>query len=403
MFPILKKEFNSFFASPIAYLVIGVFLLMNGLFLWIFKDDFNILNAGFADLNPFFFLAPWLFLFLIPAITMKSFADELNSGTIELLKTKPISDWQIIMGKFWASLLLVVVALIPTFTYVYTIYQLGQPIGNIDFGSTIGSYMGLLFLAATYTAIGLFTSTLSKNQIVAFIISVFITFFLYYGFDAISNSLGNDLTIKKMGINEHFKSISRGVIDTRDLLYFLSVTVFFLYLTKMRLDNDKKIKNSIILIAGLLLLNSVNQSIYKRIDLTADQRYTLSKTTKNIVSKVEKHLFITVYLEGDFPSEFRRLQAETRQYIEELAAENSNIKINFEAPDHQREALVKRGILPSQLTVEEEGKLSEAIIFPWAEISYGNKSSIVSLLPNTILASQDEQLQKAIENLEYSF
>jgi len=234
---ILKKEFNSFFASPIDYLVIGVFLLINGLFLWIFKDDFNILNAGFADLNPFFFLSPWLFLFLIPAITMKSFADELNSGTIELLKTKPVSDWQIIMGKFWASLLLVVVALIPTLTYVYTIYQLGKPTGNIDFGSTIGSYMGLLFLAATYTAVGLFTSTLSKNQIVAFIVAVFITFFLYYGFDAISNSLGNDLTIKKMGINEHFKSISRGVIDTRDLLYFLSVTVFFLYLTKMRLDN----------------------------------------------------------------------------------------------------------------------------------------------------------------------
>jgi len=234
---ILKKEFNSFFASPIAYLVIGVFLLINGLFLWIFKDDFNILNAGFADLNPFFFLTPWLFLFLIPAITMKSFADEFNSGTIELLKTKPISDWQIIMGKFWASLLLVIVALIPTLTYVYTIYQLGKPIGNIDFGSTIGSYIGLLFLAATYTAIGIFTSTLSKNQIVAFIIAVFITFFLYYGFDAISNSLGNDLTIKKMGINEHFKSISRGIIDTRDLLYFLSVTVFFLYLTKMRLDN----------------------------------------------------------------------------------------------------------------------------------------------------------------------
>jgi len=234
---ILKKEFNSFFASPIAYLVIGVFLLINGLFLWIFKDDFNILNAGFADLNPFFFLSPWLFLFLIPAITMKSFADELNSGTIELLKTKPVSDWQLIMGKFWASLLLVVVALIPTLTYVYTIYQLGKPTGNIDFGSTIGSYMGLLFLAATYTAVGLFTSTLSKNQIVAFIVAVFITFFLYYGFDAISNSLGNDLTIKKMGINEHFKSISRGVIDTRDLLYFLSVTVFFLYLTKMRLDN----------------------------------------------------------------------------------------------------------------------------------------------------------------------
>ena len=239
MFPILRKEFNSFFASPSAYLVIGVFLLINGLFLWFFKDDFNILNAGFSDINPLFFLAPWVFIFLIPAITMKSFADEFNSGTIELLKTKPITDWQIVMGKFTASLLLVVIALIPTLTYVYTVYQLGNPVGNIDFGSTIGSYIGLLFLAATYTSIGLFTSTLSKNQIVAFILGVFITFFLFYGFDAISNSFENNaITIKKIGINEHFKSISRGVIDTRDILYFVSVSFFFLFITKTRLDNE---------------------------------------------------------------------------------------------------------------------------------------------------------------------
>ncbi|QNM86017.1 gliding motility-associated ABC transporter permease subunit GldF [Polaribacter pectinis] len=239
MIAILKKEFNSFFSSPIAYLVIGVFLLINGLFLWIFKDDFNILNAGFADINPFFFLAPWVFLFLIPAITMKSFADEFNNGTIELLKTKPISDWQIVLGKFWASLLLVVVALVPTLTYVFTVNELGNPVGNLDFGSTIGSYIGLLFLASTYTAIGLFTSTLSKNQIVAFILGVFITFILFYGFDSISNSFGNDsITIKKIGINEHFKSISRGVIDTRDVIYFLSVTFFFLFITKTRLENE---------------------------------------------------------------------------------------------------------------------------------------------------------------------
>jgi len=235
MFPILKKEFNSFFAGPIAYLVIGLFLLMNGLYLWVFKDDFNILNAGFSDLSPFFYMAPWLFLFLIPAITMKSFANEFSSGTIEILKTNPISDWQIVLGKFSASLLLVVVALVPTLTYVFSINELGDPVGNLDFGSTIGSYVGLLFLATTYTAIGLFTSTLSENQIVAFILGVFITFFLFYGFDAISNSVGNNLSIKKMGINEHFKSISRGVIDTRDILYFLSVTIFFLYITKTHL------------------------------------------------------------------------------------------------------------------------------------------------------------------------
>ena len=238
MIAILKKEFNSFFASPIAYLVIGVFLLINGLLLFLFKDDFNILNAGFADLNSFFFVTPWVFIFLIPAITMKSFADEFSSGTIELLKTKPISNWQIVLGKFWAVLLLVVIALLSTITYVYTVYQLANPIGNIDFGATIGSYIGLLFLAATYTAIGLFTSTLSKNQIVAFILGVFSTFFLFYGFDAISNSFDNNLTIQQIGINEHFKSISRGIIDTRDLVYFISVTIFFLFITKTRLENE---------------------------------------------------------------------------------------------------------------------------------------------------------------------
>ena len=169
---------------------------------------------------------------------MKSFADEFNNGTIELLKTKPISNWQIVLGKFWAALLLVVIALIPTITYVYTVYQLGNPIGNIDFGATIGSYIGLFFLAATYTAIGLFTSTLSKNQIVAFILGVFSTFFLFYGFDAISNSFDNNLTLQQIGINEHFKSISRGIIDTRDLVYFTSVTIFFLFITKTRLENE---------------------------------------------------------------------------------------------------------------------------------------------------------------------
>ena len=239
MFPILKKEFNSFFASPIAYLVIGLFLLVNGLFLWVFNDDFNILNAGFADLNNFFFLAPWILLFLIPAITMKTFADEFQSGTIEILKTRPISNWQIVLGKFFAALSLIVIAIIPTFVYVYSVNQLGNPVGNIDYGSTIGSYLGLFLLASSYASIGLFTSTLPKNQIVAFLLGVFIAFFFYYGFDAIADLFGSSsFTVKLFGMNEHFKSISRGVIDTRDILYFLSITIFFLFITKQKLTNE---------------------------------------------------------------------------------------------------------------------------------------------------------------------
>ena len=166
---------------------------------------------------------------------------------------------------------------------------------------------------------------------------------------------------------------------------------------------NKKLKNTTFLIVGLLVLNLINQSFYKRFDLTQDKRYTLSETTNTILSKVDKRLYITVYLEGDFPSEFKRLQVETRQYLEELVAKNSNIKIHFENPDNQREELIKKGMMPSQLTVEENGKLSEAIIFPWAEINFGEQTKIISLLPTAIVASQEEQLQKAIENLEYSF
>lgn len=166
---------------------------------------------------------------------------------------------------------------------------------------------------------------------------------------------------------------------------------------------NKKVKNSLLLLISLLVVNLCTQSFYKRIDLTADQHFTLSEASKKIISKVNETLFITVYLDGEFPSEFKRLQLETRQHLEELAAENAHIKIKFESPDQQLDALINRGMIPSKLTVEEAGKLSEAIIFPWAEISYQKKSTIVSLLSTTILSSQEEQLQNAIENLEYRF
>lgn len=404
MLPILKKEFNSFFSSPIAYLVIGVFLLMNGLFLWVFNDDFNILNAGFADLNSFFYLSPWILLFLIPAITMKIFSDEFQTGTIEILQTQPITNWQIVLGKFLASLLLIVIAIVPTTVYIYSISELGNPVGNIDLGSTFGSYLGLILLAASYAAVGLFTSTLSKNQIVAFILGVLIVFLLYYGFDATSSLFGNSsYTVQLFGMNEHFKSISRGVIDTRDLIYFLSVIGLFLFLTKQKLTQQKKTQHIVILIIGVLLLNAGNQQVYQRFDLTNDQRYTLSDVTQTILKNIDSPLSITVYLEGEFPSEFKRLQIETRQFLEELKAENSNIRIQFVDPEDQRERLIKAGMFPSQLTVEEDGKLSNAIIFPWAEVLYGKKRTIVPLLPDGVVQSQEQQFEAAIENLEYSF
>lgn len=242
MFAILKKEINTFFASPIGYLVIAVFLLLNGLFLWVFKGQFNILDNGFADLSSFFLLAPWILIFLVPAVTMRSFADEKKQGTLELLLTKPISQFYIVLGKYLGALVLIILALIPTILYVFTISELGNPIGNLDIGSVMGSYFGLLFLMGAYTAIGIFASSLSDNQIVAFITAVFICFFFYFGFEGLSGYklFGDSFYIESLGMESHFKSMSRGVIDTRDIIYFLSVTAFFIILTTLNIKRENQ-------------------------------------------------------------------------------------------------------------------------------------------------------------------
>lgn len=240
MFPILKKEIQSFFASPMGYLVIGVFLLVNGLFLWVFKGEFNILDYGFADLSGFFFLAPWVLVFLVPAVTMRSFSEEFKQGTLELLLTKPINRWQLVIGKYLGAFILIVIATLPTLLYIYTVYQLGEVKGNIDLGNALGSYLALLFMVSSFTAIGVFASTLTQNQIVAFIVAIFICFFMYFGFDGLGNftSEDSDFIMESLGMNWHFKNMSRGIIDTRDVIYFMSITMFFLLLTKLNIKKD---------------------------------------------------------------------------------------------------------------------------------------------------------------------
>ena len=237
---IIIREIKSFFGSPIGYLVISLFLISNGLFLWVFEGEYNILNSGFADLSPFFALAPAVLIFLIPAVTMRSFSDEKKQGTLELLLTKPVSIWQIATGKYLGSMLLISIAIIPTFLYVKVISDLGMPEGNIDMGSTIGSYLGLLLLISSYSAIGIFTSTLSENQIVAFIISITLCFFFYFGFESISQIFPKfQSQISSLGMQNHFKSIGRGVIDTRDVIYFVSITILFLSFTVYKLKSIK--------------------------------------------------------------------------------------------------------------------------------------------------------------------
>jgi ABC-2 type transport system permease protein len=231
MFSIYKKELGAFFSNATGYIVTGIFLLLTGLFLWVIPGDFNILESGYANADGLFVLAPWLFLFLCPAVCMRLFAEERQTGTWELLVTKPLSRLQLVLGKYFAGLTLVILALLPTAIYYFTVGYIAEPIWNVDAGAFWGSFIGLVLLAAVYAAIGTFASSLSKNQIVAFIVAVVVCFFMFYGFDLLSAFFikgESNQFIENLGIGAHYKSISRGVIDSRDVAYSVLTVMIFL-------------------------------------------------------------------------------------------------------------------------------------------------------------------------------
>jgi len=236
------KEINAFFSSLMGYIVIGVFLVVMGIMLW-FLPDFSLLEYDYATLDPFFELAPVVFAFLIPAVTMRSFSEERQTGTIELLATRPITDLRIVLGKYFAGLTLVVFALIPTVLYYFTVYQLGAPKGNLDSGAILGSYFGLLLLAGSFASIGIFASSLSPNQIVSFLLAILLCVLFHWGFFFFSKLpvfVGTlDDFIQHLGIDLHYERISKGVIDTRDLIYFFSLIAFFISLTLLSLERRK--------------------------------------------------------------------------------------------------------------------------------------------------------------------
>lgn len=238
----MLKEIRSFLNSITGYLVVVVYLLINSFMLWLFPGVFNILDGSYASIDNLFLISPWVFMFLIPAITMRMFADEKKAGTMELLLTRPLTDMQIVLSKFSAGLILVLFSVIPTLVYYISVYQLGNPIGNIDSGGTFGSYIGLIFLGASYVSIGVFASSLTENQIVAFLIGVFLCLIMYIGFDQLAelNIFGSaELFVLSLGISEHYTSMSRGVLDSRDILYFLTVIAFFSLATRLVIQSRK--------------------------------------------------------------------------------------------------------------------------------------------------------------------
>lgn len=418
---LIKKELLQFFGSLIAYMILVVFALISGLFLWFFDGNMNVLSGGYASLSAFFDLAPWLYLLLIPAITMRLFSEEVRSGTMELLFTRPVSVWQLITAKLFAAFFVVVLTLVLSLVYFFTIYQLGHPVGVMDFAATIGSYLGLLFLVLIFLSIGLFTSSLSENQIVAFILAVLLSFFLYSGFELLSDLISNvamSTFLSSLGISSHYESISRGVLDSRDFFYFLTITVVFLSLTRMALKWKRIIikfesKRLLPYLGALILLLILNQYRLFRLDFTAEKRYTLSSASVKILENMQGNMIAEVYLEGDMPPGFRRLKSAIEEKLADLQQFGKH-SIYVRKIDPYKEVsakdqkayfnrLFQEGIIPTDLRIRTEQGITTKLVFPTVVFHYGERSLVLNVLKNDPSLPPEENLNRSVEMLEFEF
>ncbi|WP_346863901.1 gliding motility-associated ABC transporter substrate-binding protein GldG [uncultured Draconibacterium sp.] len=419
MFSLLKKEIKTFLGSLIGYLAVLVFLLVSGLFLWVFPGTYNIPDNGYATLDGLFSLAPWLYLFLVPAITMRFFADEKRSGTIEILLTRPVSDFQLVLAKFLAGLVLVVFSLLPTLLYFLSVYLLGNPVGSIDVGATWGSFFGLFFLAIIYVAIGVFASALTDNQIVSFILSMAVSFLFYLGFEFAASSGVPYLleqTLNWFSINSHYLSASRGVIDLQDVVYFLGMTILFLYATGLVLRKGKlkagKAKLKVLFnVLGMLVLFFVSTNFLYRIDLTSDKRYSLSQVSKEIAAGIEEPVSIEFFLEGELEPGLKKLQNEVFEKIAVLNAySNKPLRLKITdlyaiASEEKREQLIEdlyaKGIVPTSFRHKTEKGVTTKLIFPGAVIRMGNKEVAVNFLKYNQDFSHEYNFNHSAESVEF--
>ncbi|WP_353127412.1 gliding motility-associated ABC transporter substrate-binding protein GldG [Parapedobacter pyrenivorans] len=419
MLTIYRKEIAAYFNALTGYLAVGLFLLATGLLLWVFPDT-SILAYGYASMESFFQISPYLFLFLIPAITMRSIAGEKSEGTWQLLLTRPIRRWEILLGKYFGSLSIVVLALLPTLIYYYAVYSLAMPIGNVDTGAVVGSYMGLLLLGSVFTAIGIFASAWSNNPIVAFLVALFGCLLLFYAADPLSQLQFLSpyaYEVSFLGIQSHYEAISRGVLDSRDLTYFLSVACCFLWGTQLLLTKSWKSRRQIVLqatavIIGTLLVNMLASFYFGRIDFTTEKRFTVSALTKQTVSELSQAVHITVLLDGQLPAGFERLKKATNDLLNDLNAySNGRLTISFINPlagdaaqqQANAEALAELGITPTNLNIRTETGLNQQLVFPAALIRYGDGEIPVNLLQNSMGVSHELALNNSIQNLEYAF
>jgi ABC-2 type transport system permease protein len=419
MWAVCKKELRQFFSSLTGYIAIIVFLLLNGILLFVFPDT-DILANGYATLDKFFELAPWILLLLIPAITMRSLSDEFRMGTFEILQTLPLSRGRLVAGKYVASLLVVLIALAPTLVYFLCIQRLSGQAG-IDTGATVGSYLGLACLAAVFTAIGTWCSSFTPNAVVAFIVAAFACFLLYSGFGAISSlpvfAAGLDYYIGMLGIDFHYRSISRGVIDTRDVLYFGSIIALFLYLTNRHLaarsagrwSGERRIALMLVLLVGVNLGAAV---LHFRLDLTAEKRYTLSKSTKAMLARLDGDVQVDFFLDGNLKAGVRQLAKSSLELLQDfndycggkirVHAFDPLASLDDSAKQTFLDSMSRMGIQPmTQVAQVGKGEEQSArIVIPGAIVRYKNAVLPVDLLKGVQLAQEGQPQEQVYTNAE---
>ncbi|MFO0415395.1 MAG: Gldg family protein, partial [Bacteroidota bacterium] len=431
MWSLCKKEFRQFFSNLTGYLAIGLFLLLNGLFLFFFSS-FNILDYGYASLDNYFTLAPYVLLILIPAITMRQISDEWKSGTMELLQTGPLTNLQIIGGKYLAALLVTAIAILPTFTYALSISLLSAAETILDKGAWFGSYLGLFLLCGVFCAISLLAGSFTQNSVVAFLTGALGCFVFYQGFDALSSlrffQTGADFYIQQAGLEYHYRSISKGILSLSDLIYFFSLIFLFIYFTVRRIAKNQSAttsKKQFFILALLVLINIFASFFSLKADLTDDQRYSLAPSTKTLLKSIDNPVQIDILLTGDLPAVFKKLQGSTTDLLNEMKAyAGPNISLRFVSASslippalqeatwvHFRDSLrsigipvdslllsqpglvssfkqefvsdslKKLGIMPYNIQVQQnEESSSQRLVYPAALVSSGGKTISIDLL-----------------------
>ncbi len=419
MYSLYRKELKQFFGSVTGYLAVITFLLVSGLFLWVFPGNFNIPDNGYASLEPFFNLAPWLYLFLVPAITMRLLAEERRGGTMEFLLTRPLSDLRLVVAKFLAAITLVIFSLAPTLIYFWSLWQLGNPAGNLDTGSTWGAYTGLFFLAAIYVSIGLFASSVTDNQIVSFILAMLLSFVFFAGVEFIAVS-GIPYRLEKiltwLSINDHYLSVSRGVIDARDVVYFAGMTLVFLFLTtlmirRVRIPAAKVRRWAVTLPLLVVILFLVSESLRPRLDLTADKRYSLTDAARRKAAEIPGSVTVELFLTGELQPGFRKLSQAVAEKVRDIARYSPKpvrliITDPYQAvaPSERAsffEELASKGVRPTDVRQQTEQGTITRLIFPGAIIRMDGRETGVNFLKQAQGFSAEANLNHSVEGVEY--